>query len=109
MPILKQVLAESPPIDALYQAPVDDVEPTKPGKLLWTHGPFLCVLPVLLAGVLPCAGTGAMPTFLEHVLEGLVALGPPERRRGGVSQEILEAVGFAGSFEDMQVKPPTVP
>jgi hypothetical protein len=43
---------------------------------LLSHGPFLTVLPLLLAGVLPCAGPGQLQAFVEAALPQLAAAVP---------------------------------
>lgn len=47
-----------------------------PLKPLLSHGPFLTVLPLLLAGVLPCAGPGMLQAFVEAAVPQLAAAVP---------------------------------
>jgi hypothetical protein len=80
-----------------------------------TLGPFVTVLPLLLAGVLPAAGEGALQMFVEKAVPGLATApmaavaAAAETQCMGLPEEVLNALAFAASFDELQVRDCGVP
>ncbi|KAK3281551.1 hypothetical protein CYMTET_10663 [Cymbomonas tetramitiformis] len=98
-------------VEVIAELEQEDTDDEAHARLL---GGSLCVLPVLLAGILPCAGPQALGNFLHYLIHGVCLYiqdqhndaesAGKEVQAVAMPEEMVEALAFAATFEDLQDK-----